>query len=953
MRLKWAPSGVSCHSRPTLTHCLISIMVWNSLFHGSTLSMAASHSQQQQAYAAVMNGITELNFESSSVPGVFILSGDHAFPLVVNSGGKIQAAASEYGAGRIVTLCHETYLTVFPDLVVNAINWLRGEGSDNMRVGVQERVKDVADSLTKRGFQVTVMEKLSSDQGFAAYVTDAYGTDGNDNELIAFMKSGGGLLMAAQAWHWSHTHPNDNAWLHYWGNKVSAVAGIYFSPEYGHAARISVGAQVPIWNSLDVSDTFKADLDALLKGVEELQFESRSLASEILVHGRLSFPIAWKPHTTVYLAGGYYGKGRVIVAGHENLVSDNEQFWENALGWLDQGRQGVVGVDPYLSVTALEKTNFTIEQTEFKAGLSVFVANSWRDSHIREIQQFVAEGGGLVLGGQAWTFVQRSQLNYLTECPGNKLLNPMGLTLLSSTLSGGVSKVPDSSSALKECHLRPLLDLYVGFLTQRLELTPEQEQSLSVRKHYINTFLQMLNQQSSSYRQIVSTLVDALKKNGLPQLSYTNSTSSARDKHLLGFVVDVYKVCADPDEMVRVLFQDPPQLPTVQDQRIGLSADTGEGQDWLSTGLYLSPGMRTNITVPAEMVNSGWEVQISCQTDDLNHLDELHRAPVVYERFPIVSETLEVHNFWGGLIYLIAPPNTNLSGVEVTVQQAVQAPHYKSGVTLLSDWLQLRSAASPWAELEFENIVLTVPSSVVRSLDRPDELATLWDKVMRAIADLSVIPAKFQRKERIVADVQISRGWMHAGYPIMMKTPRATLVTSLDEIRREGLWGPLHELGHNQQRAPTEFRPHTTEATCNLWSVYVTETVLGVGRHEYAAAELTQEYRSQITDEYVNNGKKLDDWNTWVALETYLQLQEKFGWEAFKKVFAAYHAMPEEQVPSDNPGKMKLYALTFSQAVGTDVTAFLKSWGWPIDADTEQKVSALPGWTDHPMVKYG
>lgn len=81
-----------------------------------------------------------------------------------------------------------------------------------------------------------------------------------------------------------------------------------------------------------------------------------------------------------------------------------------------------------------------------------------------------------------------------------------------------------------------------------------------------------------------------------------------------------------------------------------------------------------------------------------------------------------------------------------------------SGVTTATDWLLLRKAPSPWAELEFDNIILTVPSEVVRDLEGIDDLAALWNDIMRAVADLAAIPRKFTRKERIVADVQISHG---------------------------------------------------------------------------------------------------------------------------------------------------------------------------------------------------
>lgn len=80
------------------------------------------------------------------------------------------------------------------------------------------------------------------------------------------------------------------------------------------------------------------------------------------------------------------------------------------------------------------------------------------------------------------------------------------------------------------------------------------------------------------------------------------------------------------------------------------------------------------------------------------------------------------------------------------------------GMTTPADWAVLRTAPSPWAEMEFENIILTVHSDVVRGLDRPDLVAALWDDIMRGVADLASIPAKLPRKERFVADVQISHG---------------------------------------------------------------------------------------------------------------------------------------------------------------------------------------------------
>lgn len=80
------------------------------------------------------------------------------------------------------------------------------------------------------------------------------------------------------------------------------------------------------------------------------------------------------------------------------------------------------------------------------------------------------------------------------------------------------------------------------------------------------------------------------------------------------------------------------------------------------------------------------------------------------------------------------------------------------GVTTTADWSKRRTAPAPWAELEGDNIVLTMPSTFVRSIEHPEKLMALWQDIMVAIADLAAIPPKLVRKERIVTDVQISHG---------------------------------------------------------------------------------------------------------------------------------------------------------------------------------------------------
>lgn len=913
---------------------------------------ASKTTSAQQAYASLMKGLTQLDIRSPAVPCHLILTSDNAFPLAISSNGEVLIAASQYGSGRIVVIGHEAYLTTLPDLVKNAIHWLRGDKSGNMLVGGYKDVKAVADNLTKSNFNVKVMEDIRSDHwDIGVYVTDAYSVGASADILVACMKAGLGILIAGQAWSWAMDHPKDNTLLEFMGNKVSAVTGIYFTDRYGTSECLYVWPEIPSsWKALQVREKLMHDVEFLLKGISEFDIRGDPVASELLCHGPLAFPIGTTEDGSVFLGAGFYGKGRVIVVSHESYLATESltSFWDNALHWLDQGRMGVVGVEPDYALNILKKSGLKCEKTGFRNDLSVFVRTVYSEDHLKEIQEFVAEGGGLLIGGHVWywTYVHPDQ-NYLKENVGNKMLNTMGFSLLSNTIWGGRYKAPDPSKSVQH-HFRHLLYRFAGHVIEKTHLTEDEEKCLKKLGSQCATFMHLDDNDCCAYTQLVIVLTDILKRTGLPQVSEKSPVTSPEDHLLLSVAAEVYKVCPNQDELLPYLIKDIPQLPTVNNQRITINVNTADGEEWVSTGLYLSPGMKTYMAIPADIINKGWKVQVGCQTDTLAH-EALKRAPTVFVRVPITSEMMQVYNLWGGLIYLIAPPKTQVTGAEVVVQVSVPAPYYKSGVTSLADWSSLRSSPAPWAELEFENIILTVPSDEIRDLDRLDELAAQWDSIMRAVADLAVIPHKFPRKERIICDVQISAGWLHAGYPVMAHTPTAKELVCVNIARTEGMWGPIHELGHNQQRGCWEFPPYTGECTNNLWSVYVHEEVLNVPRGK-AQPALTLEERKRCIEKWVRDGRKLSDWSVFVALETYLQLQEKFGWDAFKKVFGAYHKIHD--VPDDNKGKMNLWAETFSKAVGMNLCDFLKCWSWPIEADTEKKLSNLPSWTDHPMVKY-
>ncbi|RXN27175.1 TRPM8 channel-associated factor-like protein [Labeo rohita] len=798
----------------------------------------------------------------NAVPSDLVLIGEDAFPLLMNPKGQVLMAASYYGKGCVVVLGHEQYLTHFPGLIKNALKWLMPSTGDAGIVGIQKSLRSVAGNLNDCPIKTELGDFRSR---LAVYITDAYSVENCAKDLIAFIKAGGGLIMAGQAWHWAGTHPQENVLKNFPGNKVCTVAGIYFSERYGKVGIFPVPKQIPYsWLALSTGKDFKDGLQFLLEGVSEFDVRGEAIASEVMVHGPLAFPIAVTPAGKTFIAGAYYGQGRVILLSHENYMDRDSlsTFLINAITWLDQDRKGVIGILPSRKGAhrVLSKSGLDCQLTSFRKDLSVYVCTSYIDAQCAEIQEFVAEGGGLMIGGHAWHWAQTHRgRNVMTDYPGNHILNKMGLSLLGNTLIGELCKAPEVGQSYKEgYHFRNMLHRFAEHVYLGKELTNHEQSCLKQLGNDCAIYLYMRCHDSDVYHtSMVAILSDIVKKLGVPQVSSNSPVESAKDRLMLHIGSEVYKVSPDPDALFPYI-KDRPKLPTVSKARVRISAKTEGSEEWISTGLYLSPGMKTNIAVPPEIIRKNWQVQLGCQTDNIGGANVLKRAPVVHERFPLDAEMVQVCNLWGGLIYIIAPPQSKVDGVEIVVQEAVQAPYFKSGETSVADWVdRIRQAPAPWAELEFENIIMTLQSEFVRNLDRPDEVAKFWDTIMRSIADLAANPGKFPRKERFVADVQISGGFMHAGYPIMMQTGSAP--------------------------------------------------------------------------ELVN-------------------LQEKFGWDAFKKVFTSYEGM--KGVPNDNAGKMNLYAETFSKVVKMNLCPFFKAWGWPIQPDTQKKISHLPEWSDHPMVQY-
>ena len=260
-------------------------------------------------------------------------------------------------------------------------------------------------------------------------------------------------------------------------------------------------------------------------------------------------------------------------------------------------------------------------------------------------------------------------------------------------------------------------------------------------------------------------------------------------------------------------------------------------------------------------------------------------------------------------------------------------------------------------ELVNGNVILTIPDSVLQKVTDPEKVMRLWNLIITGEMELAQIPLPYYRPQRLVVDEHIGGGFMHSGYPIMIHHSPSTKLLSADIIADPtklliptnggANWGFFHEIGHNMQNQDWVFGG-TTEVTCNLFSLYMFDKLLG-GR-DNAHSGISNEYTQKEMKKYFAGGADYEKWidNPFLGLILFRQLQEGFGWESFKTFFIKLQALalkdPEGKYAATDQQKKDLWGKYFSLTTGRNVVPFLEKWGITISKETTAEVASLPVW---------
>jgi hypothetical protein len=181
---------------------------------------------------------------------------------------------------------------------------------------------------------------------------------------------------------------------------------------------------------------------------------------------------------------------------------------------------------------------------------------------------------------------------------------------------------------------------------------------------------------------------------------------------------------------------------------------------------------------------------------------------------------------------------------------------------------------------------------------------------------------------------------MHAGYPIMIPVQTAKEIVDLPKLKAKGDWGFFHELGHNHQNGDWTFSG-TGEVTVNFFTLYNLEHLCGIPPRKTRMGE--PGIQKQVR-KWVAGGKRHEEWckEPFLALETFVRLQQAYGWKTFETLFAEYRTLTQEQRPKSDAEERDQWATRLSRITGENIASVFDAWAIPISDEARQACAKYP-----------
>ncbi|MBL8679013.1 MAG: hypothetical protein JNK05_07595 [Myxococcales bacterium] len=183
--------------------------------------------------------------------------GARACPIMVTPSGRPFAAVAEEGSGRVVWLGHDALLQLVATqrdvapLLRNSISWASRRALATARIGVSPETwtGTLPAFFAQEGLRpstVSVRELRASGIDVWIVFSTTAPTAADEQQIVRdFVRSGGAVILAGQAWNWARSHPRSPVEA-YPGNALVPSAGITALPEALNTGETTAGATVAV-----------------------------------------------------------------------------------------------------------------------------------------------------------------------------------------------------------------------------------------------------------------------------------------------------------------------------------------------------------------------------------------------------------------------------------------------------------------------------------------------------------------------------------------------------------------------------------------------------------------------------------------------------------------------------------------------------------------------------------
>ena len=338
-----------------------------------------------------------------------------------------------------------------------------------------------------------------------------------------------------------------------------------------------------------------------------------------------------------------------------------------------------------------------------------------------------------------------------------------------------------------------------------------------------------------------------------------------------------------------------------------------------------------------------------------------------------------------GLVY-IATRWAGSEAFDITITGAVRAPWFKLGRDTVAHWQEvLRHDPAPWAELEGERAILTLPSAMIRSLEDPRPIIRFYDQIVEnahALVGLSDHASDVRDRApdlpyRFVLDPALAElrpgvlsrsgypiwlNWVGFGHPELWLSPGNRAVIS----------ALMQKMGHSLRSGAEELEPPGAAQAFASLIDYADQSRRGysllAGRSSwmrffvdalYAYSPVwgaTQLWVSSLTHpENYAAAIWVPDRNAAVTQKRafMIKLVRHLSHDFVARLYSRFRHSPKHLLPAgdDQQQKTDFFFERLCEVTEKDLTPLFENWRVPVSAGALQRVADkgydIPPWVRH------